>query len=165
MRREVIGGELIVNPTPRRAHQEVVGNVNWILEQSLRASDWGRVFTHPVDVDLGRNDIVQPDLIVIEHSRLAIYREEGTVAGPPDIVVEILSPSTQSVDLIRKMALYARSGVPEYWVADPDRRAFVEHVLRDDTYVPLLPDADGLISSQIVLGLRVDPAEVFAGLD
>ncbi len=164
-RREIIGGELIVNPAPRRDHQEIVGSLHWILQRFLRASDWGRVYTHPVDVYLGHTDTVQPDLIVIRKSRLDIYRPEGVVVEPPDLVIEILSPSTRAVDLVRKMALYSRSGVPEYWIADPDKREIVVNVLLGDEYVPVTPDAEGVIASSILSGLRIDPAEVFSGLD
>ena len=131
-RYEVIGGELIVNPAPRRDHQEVVANLDWILQRFLRASGLGRVYTHPVDVSLGPNDIVQPDLVVIQASRLNIYQPEGVVVAPPDIAVEIASPSTRGIDRIRKMALYAHSGVPEFWIADPERRTLEIYVLEGD---------------------------------
>ena len=164
-RREVLGGEVIVNPAPRRDHQEVAANLDWILQRFLRSSGSGRVYTHPVDVYLGRHDIVQPDLVVRGSDRLGIYRPEGIVDEPPDIVVEILSPSTRAIDLVRKMALYARSGVPEYWVADPERRILDINKLRGDDYVRIEPDVDGLLTSPTLLGLRVDPSEVFSGLD
>ncbi len=165
MRREVLEGELIMNPAPRRDHQEIVANLDWLLQQFLRAGRLGRVYTHPVDVYLGRHDIVQPDLVVIRDSRLSIYRPEGIVAGSPDIVVEVLSPSTRGIDLVRKMALYARSGVPEYWIADPDQRTMVMNVLHGEEYVPVEPDAEGWLASSTLSGLRVDPVEVFSGLD
>jgi Uma2 family endonuclease len=164
-RYEIIGGELVMNPAPRRDHQEVVANLDWILQRFLRASGLGRAYTHPVDVYLGRHDIVQPDLIVITADRLGIYEPEGIVVAPPDVVVEILSPSTRGIDRIRKMALYARTGVPEYWIADPHRKTLVIHVLSGEEYVPVEADADGSLPSQILPGLRVDPSEVFAGLD
>ena len=164
-RYEVIGGELIVNPAPRRDHQMIITNLDWILQQFLRASGWGIAFTHPVDVYSGRNDIVQPDMIVIRQARLAIYRPEGIVVEPPDLVVEVLSPSTRGIDLIRKMALYARAGVQEYWIVDPEERSLHVHLLQGDQYVSIAPDADGWFASPTLIGLRVDPAEVFAGLD
>ncbi len=164
-RREVLEGELIVNPAPRRDHQETVANLDWILQRFLRASGSGRVYTYPVDLCLGRHDIVQPDLVVIGDARLDIYSPEGIIDEPPDIVVEILSPSTRGIDLVRKMALYARSGVPEYWVADPERRILVINRLQGEDFVAVEPDSDGRIASPTLPGLRVDPAEVFFGLD
>ena len=63
-RREVLAGELIVNPAPQRDHQEVAANLDWNLRRFLRSSDSGRLYTHPVGVYLGGHDIVQPDLVV-----------------------------------------------------------------------------------------------------
>jgi Uma2 family endonuclease len=156
-RYEVIGGELIVNPAPRRIHQEVSSNLDWILQRSLRASGAARLYTHPVDVYLSLNDIVQPDLVVIRTSRLHIYQPEGVIKGAPDIVIEIISPSSQRVDRVRKQVLYARSGVPEYWIADPEQRELIVNVLRGEDYVAVEPDGDGLFSSRVIPGLRVDP--------
>ncbi len=164
-RYEIIGGELSVNPAPRRDHQLVVADVTWIVEQVLRETDWGTVIPHPVDVYLGPNDVVQPDLVVIANARLDMYRPEGIVDGPPDLVVEVLSPSTRRTDLVRKMALYARSGVPEFWVADPEQRTFAVNVLVGDAYVAAQPEPDGTIASRVVPGLKIDPANVFARLD
>jgi Uma2 family endonuclease len=164
-RREVLGGELFVNPAPRRDHQAISANLDWILQRFLRSSEMGMLFTHSVDLYLGRHDVVQPDLVVIRTPRLGIYRPEGIIDEPPDVVVEILSPSTRGIDLIRKTALYARSGVPEYWIADPERRILVIHKLQGGDFVAVEPDADGWIASPTLSGLRVDPAEVFASLD
>jgi len=163
-RYEVLGGELLVNPAPRRDHQEVVANFDWILQRFLRETGLGRVYTHPVDVYLGRHDIVQPDLLVIRSTRLHIYRAEGIVVEPPDIVVEIMSPSTRGTDQVRKMALYAKAGVPEYWLVDPERQALVINRLAGDEYAAIAPEPEGIIVSHVLSGLRVDPSEVFLGL-
>ena len=163
-RYEVIGGELLVNPAPRRDHQEIVRDLNWLLETHLRATGIGRAYTHPVDIWLGPNDIVEPDIVVIRESRLESYRPEGVVREPPDLVVEVLSPSTRGTDQVRKMALYAKSGVPEYWIADPDRRSLTMHLLEDGQYCPVEPDEDGKLASRVLEGLRVDPDDVFARL-
>lgn len=80
-------------------------------------------------------------------------------------MVEVLSPSTKGVDRVRKMALYASSGVREYWIADPELRSLVVLVLDEEEYAAVQPNADGSIASRKLPGLRVDPAEVFAGLD
>ena len=165
LRREIIGGEMIVNPAPRREHQEVSANLDWLLQRHLRSTGWGRVYTHPVDVWLGRNDIVQPDLVVIREARLASYQPEGIVTAPPDLVVEVISPGTRGTDRVRKMALYARAGVPEYWLVDPQQRTIEIGMLAGEEYVPVIPGADGVLTSRVLTGLRVDPAEVFSRLD
>ncbi len=80
------------------------------------------------------------------------------------MVVEIISPSSRQTDRVKKMALYARAGVPEYWIADPERRMLVINILQGEDYVPVAPGTDGLIASLTLAGLRVDPAVVFADL-
>ena len=62
------------------------------------------------------------------------------------------------------MALYARSGVLEYWIADPEQRTLVLNVLEGQTYVPIAPDTEGLFFSRALPGLRVDPMTIFAAL-
>lgn len=163
-RRELMGGELIVSPAPRRVHQTVSANLHWILQRFLRDTESGRAWAHPVDVYIGPNDVVQPDLIVILQSRLGIYRPEGVVVDPPDIVVEIISPSSQRVDRVGKMALYARFGVPEYWIVDPRERTSVLNALDRGVYRAVELDADGGVSSHQFPGLRIDPDEVFSSL-
>jgi Uma2 family endonuclease len=164
-RYEIINGELIVSASPRRDHQEVSASLDWILQRFLHETGMGRLYTHPIDVKLGPNDIVEPDLVVILTARLETYLPQGVVVAPPDLVVEIISPSSSRTDHVRKMALYARSGVPEYWIADPGRRTLTIYVLEGDRYRAVEPDADGLLPSRILPGLRVDPAEVFIRLD
>lgn len=164
-RYEIITGELIVSPAPRRDHQEVSAKVDWILQRFLESTGLGRMYSHPIDVLLGPNDLVQPDLVVILTERLETYAPSGIVEARPDLVVEILSPSSRGTDRVKKMALFARAGVPEYWIADPVGRTFMINVLEGQQYRDLEPDADELLSSRILPGLRIDPAEVFARLD
>src|SRR3712207_609922 len=79
-RREVLGGELLVNPAPRRDHQVVSANLDWILQRFLRSSGAGRVFTHPVDLYLGRHDIVQPDLVVIDRKSTRLNSSHANIS-------------------------------------------------------------------------------------
>ena len=164
-RREIIGGELIVNPAPRRNHQDVSSELHGMLWEYFRSSGEGRVWAHPIDLYIGPNDVVQPDLIAIRATRLDIYRPEGMVVEPPDIVVEIISPSSQRMDRVSKMALYARFGVPEYWVVDPEQRTLTINVLNAGVYDQMVPAPDGTIASRAFPGLIVDPGDVFSGLD
>ena len=75
-----------------------------------------------------------------------------------------LSPTNRAHDLVKKATLYADFGVPEYWIADPDRRRMVINILKDKEYAPADQDDDGWLPSRVFPGLRVDPAEVFSGL-
>jgi Uma2 family endonuclease len=161
-RREIIGGELVVSPAPTAGHQDVVGNL-FIILHTFANEQGGHVYLAPFDVVLGRYDVVQPDLLFITASRPRVPEDEHALDGPPDLVVEVASPGTGWTDRTRKMALYAISGVPEFWVADPMRRILTVHVLEGEEYRAVEPEADGSISSPTLPGLRIDLAEVFAG--
>lgn len=164
MRREIIGGELIVHPAPTTGHQRVAGYL-YRLICAYADEHGGEAFFASVDVLLGRFNVVQPDLIFLSAEQPRVPSEQQAIERAPDLVVEVLSPSTKGTDRVRKMALYASSGIREYWIADPDPRTLVIHVLDDEEYVAVQPDADGSIASRQLPGLRVDPAAVFAGLN
>ncbi|HEU5432780.1 MAG TPA: Uma2 family endonuclease [Thermomicrobiales bacterium] len=164
LRREIINGELYVAPAPLRSHQELAARIFRLLDNAVNAANAGRLYFDPVDVLLSRFDVVHPDLLCVSRDRLSICRDNQYIAGAPDIVVEIVSPSTRAIDLVRKAALYARSGVAEYWTADPLSRALVINIFREGRYEPVAPGADGLLRSVVSPGVAVDPDAVFAGL-
>jgi Uma2 family endonuclease len=160
MRREIIDGELYVGAAPSKEHQELSKRLLRILDRLAEATGWGKVYYSPVDVYLSEESQVQPDLLLLRRERLDLYRG-NKVYGAPDIIVEILSPSNRSYDLVEKAHLYAKAGVPEYWVADPLAPSFQMLALVDGQYVPVEPDADGIFHSTVVPGLTVDPAVIF----
>ncbi len=164
VRREIIGGELVVNPVPTAGHQDVVANLHVLLRTYALASG-GHVYLAPFDVRLGRFNVVQPDLLYLSPSRPRVSSEKHALEGPPDLVVEVVSPGTGWSDRTWKMALYASSLAPEYWIVDPVYRSIAVNILEGDDYAMVEPDADGLIPSRELPGLLVDPAVVFAGLD
>jgi Uma2 family endonuclease len=163
-RYEIIGGELIVSPSPHRAHQQTSMLLSVLISQHVAASQLGKVFAAPVDVRLSPHNVVQPDLLFIRQDRLGIFGPTGPVEGPPDLVVEIVSPSSRVMDRIRKAALYADSGVPEYWIVDPEKREFQLLTLEQGQYEPA-EAVDGRFLSTVIPGLVVDPATLFAGVD
>ena len=116
LRRELLGGDLFVTPAPRTRHQAVVTNL--LLALGLYARQRGAAaFTAPLDVFFNDKDVVEPDLVyLVREHRDQI--EKLFVRGAPDIVVEVSSPSTRTLDLRRKRDLYEHNGVPEYWYVD-----------------------------------------------
>lgn len=162
-RYEIINGELFVSPAPKRGHQEVAAALFELVAPHVRKRGLGRMFFAPVDVRFSPHDVVEPDLLFIRQHRLDIYQESGVVDGPPDLVVEITSPSSKKTDAVNKAALYAHAGVPEYWLADPAARIFRMQVLTDGVYQDVAP-SDGRFPSTIIDGLVIDPAEIFADL-
>ncbi|SRR5581483_7336823 len=117
-RYEVIDGELYVTPPPVWKHQNGLANLFSILTAFIRAHDLGKIVPAPVGVVLDEHNGVQPDIVYISRERLGIISERG-VEGAPDLVVEVLSPSTRARDKGVKMRRYAAAGISHYWLLDP----------------------------------------------
>ena len=110
-----------MSPAPKEIHQRVLGYLHVALSLFVSEHRPGRVYLSPFDVVLTDTDVVQPDLLFVSHQRAAIVTEDNA-RGAPDLVIEILSPSTADRDLTFKRSLYARHGVSEYWLVDTDAR-------------------------------------------
>lgn len=161
-RYEIIGGELIVSPAPILDHQRVVMRLSTWLATYVWKHDLGEVFGSPIDVRLSPYDTVQPDIVFISRARLGTERRQY-VDGAPALVIEVLSEGTRGIDLVRKRALYATAGVPEYWIVDLETRSILVLTLVDGMYHPV-EQSDGIARSLVVPGFEVDVAEVFASL-
>lgn len=116
---EVIDDELFVTPAPTPWHQRVVTRLIEVLGPFVRGHDLGEVFAGPVDVLFAEGDYLEPDLVFVRRNRLGLVTDRG-IEGPPDLVVEVLSPSTAGRDRGLKRNRYRLYGVAEYWVVDPD---------------------------------------------
>lgn len=164
-RYEIINGLLFVSPSPNRDHQLLAAELFAVVRAHVRTHRLGILVFAPVDVRLGPYTVVEPDLLFLRAHRRDIYDKSGVVEGPPDLVVEIISPSSAKTDAISKLALYAGAGVPEYWLPDPEQRVFRMLVLQaDGTYRDVQP-VDGRFHSTVIDGLVIDPATLFADLD
>ncbi len=115
-RYELMHGELRMTPAPNIGHQTASGLIFYHLLTQVQLTGNGRVFSAPIDVELSFDTLVQPDLVVILNGGAAMITEQRTV-GPPDLVVEVASPSTASYDRREKRDVYATAGAREYlWV-------------------------------------------------
>ena len=121
-RYELLDGELIMAPAPNLGHQQISVSLGARLYTFVQKQDLGKVFHAPCDVVLSNTDVVQPDLLFVSHERAHLLLGGANVLGAPDLVVEILSPSTAGRDRTLKRSLYAKHGVQEYWLVDPDAR-------------------------------------------
>ena len=164
-RYEIIDGELIVTPAPAIKHQRALRSLIRVLGAFAYETGRGELVLPPFDVVLGHYNIVKPDLLLIASEPGHIPGDHDKFESPPDLAVEVSSPISLRIELVRKSAFYARCGVPEYWIADPERRRMVINYLQDKQYVPVESDANGWLASRVFPGLRVDPSEVFSGLD
>jgi Uma2 family endonuclease len=120
-RYEILDGELVVSASPLTRHQRISRDLELVLLQHVRKHDLGEVFYAPIDVILDEHTVVVPDLVYVSKQRASIIGERG-INGAPDLLVEILSPSTRGRDRGAKAKLYAHLGVDVYWIVDPDAR-------------------------------------------
>jgi Uma2 family endonuclease len=154
LRHEILDGEHLVTPSPDLVHQAIATRLAYELVRLVEKRRRGRVFAAPLDVHLGRGTVVQPDLLVVCSRNRSILGVRK-VTGAPDLLVEILSPSTRTNDRVRKKARYERAGVRELWLVDPRARRVEQFVLRGGRYgAPLV--AGTAIRLHVVRGATVD---------
>jgi Uma2 family endonuclease len=127
-RHELVDGSLIMTPAPSPRHQVVVGRLHLLLEAS-RPPDLMLLFA-PLDVTLAEDSVLQPDLLVARREDFTATELRGT----PLLVVEVLSPSTRTIDLHLKRHRYEAAGCPSYWVVDPDAPSVTAWQLREGRY-------------------------------
>ena len=119
-RYEAIDGELYVTAAPVYRHQKICANLYFALRTMLEEPGYGWVTFAPIGVEFpDTEEGVQPDVLFVEKAREDIIVKEG-IRGPPDLIVEIGSPSTAERDRTIKLKLYRRQGVPQYWIVDPE---------------------------------------------
>ena len=118
-RYELLDGELLMTAAPNIAHQRIDTKLGAMLHRFVEERDLGEVFHAPTDVVLSDTDVVQPDILFVSEGRADIITADN-VQGAPDLVVEILSPTTARRDWRVKLDLYSEYGVREYWLVDPE---------------------------------------------
>lgn len=131
-RYEIIEGELYAMPAPDSAHAFTIINLLMALYPVV-AGLGGHVATAPLDVFFAGANPVQPDIVVLLAGGKARIARRG-IEGPPDLLIEVLSPSNRVHDLLTKRSLYARGGIREYWLVDPDARSIEILALDRDAY-------------------------------
>ena len=122
-RHEIIDGDLYVTPTPRFRHQQVVMSIARIVANLCVEHGLGEVVGSPITVHLLDDRVMEPDVTFVRAGRLSIIGSDGQLHGPPDLVVEVLSPSSRDYDRSLKRKRYLASDVPELWIVDADEDA------------------------------------------
>lgn len=158
-RYEIIDGELVVTPSAIPFHQLVDYRLRRWIGDHVEGRRLGQVVFAPVDVKLGDQTRI-PDLLFIRGDRLHIVGPKA-IEGAPDLVVEILSPSTKHRDRGQKAETYARSAVLEYWIVDPQERSVTVFALRGDRDEEVRQEG-GVARSLVLPGLAIDIAALFA---
>jgi Uma2 family endonuclease len=120
-RYEIVNGVLYMSPSPSGPHQDAAGEIFSYLRAHVKLTGLGLVRMAPFDVILSPDEVVQPDVLVVFNEHFERVSDKF-ILGAPDLVVEVASPSTAIHDRHHKLDAYARAGVPEYWIVDPDSR-------------------------------------------
>lgn len=162
-RYEIIDGELFVNASPVPRHQDIVGNIYFALRNWMREHG-GKVYMSPLDVVFDEYNVVEPDVIVINPTRVAILGEKN-VQGAPNLLVEVLSDGTRRRDEIHKRKLYERGGVDEYWIVDGELelvKIYRRTASAFERVAELENENDDAITSPLLPGFTLPLRDVFA---
>ncbi len=158
---QLIGGQLIMTPPPIPYHQEVLRKLGFKILVFLEKKELGHLYYAPLDVYFSDSDVYQPDIIFIQKEREAIIGETK-IEGAPDMVIEILSPSTAYYDLRNKFRTYEKHGVSEYWIVDPGQRRIEVYENKGEKFnIYMEAEGEGSISSKILEGFRIAVDEIF----
>ncbi len=132
-RHEIIDGDHYVSAAPFISHQRILKKLLRQLCRQIEDTGWGEVLPAPVATVLSDTDVVEPDLVVVLAPNASKITRER-IDGAPDLVVEVLSPSTAHRDRGLKLDLYQKSGIAEYWIVDSERRVVHQYVLEDGIF-------------------------------
>lgn len=159
---ELIDNERYELPMPTVTHQSASANLQFALHSFVRGQKLGHVFSAPLDVVLGEDEslVLQPDLLVVLAENSAILKKY--VYGAPDLVVEIISPSSVVRDSVIKKDLYEAHGVREYWLLDPANRAIEVFFLETNRYrLDNYALEKGPVRSVVLPGFEVQAEVIF----
>ena len=159
---ELINGILMRKSAPKPRHQQISGNLNDALRSFVKKNNIGQIFYAPVDVFLTEYNVPQPDLVYVSKENEAIIDLDEGILGVPDLVVEIISPSSVRSDRVTKKDLYESFGVKEYWIIDPNNTSIEIHTLVEKTYkLHLFEAIEGKINSIVIAGFEMELKDIF----
>ena len=149
-RYELYDGEVSVVPSPIPLHQIVAHRLGDALD-AYRQESGGLVFLAPLDVVFSESNTAQPDVLFFVRDRAHLIDLRKAIRVPPDLAIEVLSPGTEAVDRGRKMRMFARFGVREYWLVDLDAKRIEIYRLTDGRYVPAQEAAESDVAVSTIL--------------
>lgn len=163
-RYEIIDGDLFVSPAPRPWHQTVSRRIQYALMQQLEDPGIAWVFNAPTDLLLADTDVMQPDIVVVRCDRPEVIGDKALL-GRPDLLVEILSPSSVDRDRHLKRMAYGRHSVPEYWIVEPEAGCVDQYLLGPGGLTLAARfDRSDVLTSPSFPEVRIVLAKVFAPL-
>ncbi len=160
-RYELVHGQVHVTPAPATRHQAVLQNLSGNLWPFVIKYRLGEVWPAPLDVRLGIDTVLEPDLIFISNARAGII-QENWIEGAPDLVVEVLSPSTAAHDRATKLPIYAEAGVSEVWFIDAQAKTVEVLKLQGKKYLLEVALAgDQVLTSELFPGWQLPLRDLF----
>ncbi|MBI3359091.1 MAG: Uma2 family endonuclease [Nitrospirae bacterium] len=162
-RHELIDGEHFMSPAPKTFHQSILGHLFTAFSNFLKQSKLGKVFMAPTDVVLSDLDVVEPDLLFIASANLH-FITENNIQGAPDLVVEVLSPSSRKTDEMIKRKLYQQYGVQEYWIVDPELQMVKIYRMTESGYVrtaELSSEKNEILTTPLLPGMEIELTAIF----
>lgn len=160
VRYEIIQGDLLMIPAPNLAHQRISRELGFALCQYLKDKELGEIFYAPIDVVFDSENILQPDIVVVLRDNEEILKEKAIV-GAPDVVIEIISPTSITRDRNEKHKLYEKFGVPEYWLVDPGNKSIEVYTLEGNEFQLFSFAAEtGSIKSKVINGFEIEILEI-----
>lgn len=145
---QIIENQLVMAPAPLDRHQEIFIEIIVPLANYIKKHSLGKVRSGPYGVYLEEGNVFEPDIVFISNENLHKIKKNG-LHGAPDLVIEILSPSTARYDQNQKKKVYERHGVREYWIVDPETKEVQGFFLKDDSYGSPLK-LEGRIASKVL---------------
>ena len=130
---QLIENNIVMTPTPAYRHQEIQSDIIKALFLFLDKNPLGKLLVAPLDVYFNDENVLQPDIMFISNDKMDIIHNDG-LHGSPDLIIEILSPSTAKYDLNQKKAVYECSGVKEYWIVDPENKEAQGYFMKNGIY-------------------------------
>jgi Uma2 family endonuclease len=159
-RYEIIDGELLMAPAPDTWHQDWSRKLFRLADRFVTQNNLGEIFYAPVDLVFDPENTVQPDLVYVATANVGIIQRRA-LFGTPDLIIEIVSPSSVRRDRYDKKEIYARFGVKEYWIADPANKALEILTLKVGRYqLHCCAEEKGKLTSLVLAGLEFDLAEI-----
>jgi Uma2 family endonuclease len=151
-RYEIISGEAFMMSSPLVVHQAVSGEIHRQIANFLLGKPC-RVFAAPLDVrlfpheDKSDDTVVQPDILVVcDESKIS----KGSIDGPPDLVMEVVSPSNTHKLMLLKLQTYMKAGVREYWVLEPEEKRVQVYILEEGRYISSAYSNDDIVPVSVL---------------
>ncbi|MEQ9425829.1 MAG: Uma2 family endonuclease [Cyclobacteriaceae bacterium] len=155
---QLIDGEIIMSPAPNLKHQAVLKHL-FDLFYDLEKDGLGLTYFSPVDLHIDKTNVFQPDLIFVLNDNKDIFSDRG-IEGPPDLIVEAISPSNSFIDRNTKKKKYLQFGVKEYWIVDPANETLEIYSGNEEKPILYLAE-EGEVTSKVLPALKFNLSQIF----